>query len=176
MKDGTDAVSDWPLLNALLNSAGGASWVSLHHGGGVGMGYSQHSGMVIVADGTRCRGRLERVLINDRGSGVMRHADAGYEAAVRCAREKVLHLPSLDFAQRPPRPACGERARVRGLAIGRGTSAQPLIPTFSPRAGRSGCEASRMDRQPLSAWSRSAMRSSGFSMPTERRIKRRRDP
>lgn len=96
MKDGTDAVSDWPLLNALLNTAGGASWVSLHHGGGVGMGYSQHSGMVIVADGTEAAAkRLERVLINDCGSGVMRHADAGYEQAVACAKRNHLNLPMI---------------------------------------------------------------------------------
>jgi len=96
MKDGTDAVSDWPLLNALLNTAGGASWVSLHHGGGVGMGYSQHSGMVIVADGTdAAEERLARVLVNDCGSGVMRHADAGYELAVRTAKEFGLKLPMV---------------------------------------------------------------------------------
>jgi urocanate hydratase len=96
MRDGTDAVSDWPLLNALLNTAGGASWVSLHHGGGVGMGYSQHAGMVIVADGSDAAAkRLERVLINDSGSGVMRHADAGYEQAVECAKRNHLHLPMI---------------------------------------------------------------------------------
>jgi len=96
MKDGTDAVSDWPLLNALLNTAGGATWVSLHHGGGVGMGYSQHSGMVIVADGTDAAAkRLARVLVNDCGSGVMRHADAGYEAAVACAKRNGLNLPMI---------------------------------------------------------------------------------
>ena len=96
MKDGTDAVSDWPLLNALLNTAGGASWVSLHHGGGVGMGYSQHSGMVIVADGTdEAAKRLARVLVNDCGSGVMRHADAGYEIAQNCAKRNGLNLPML---------------------------------------------------------------------------------
>ncbi len=96
MKDGTDAVSDWPLLNALLNTAGGASWVSLHHGGGVGMGYSQHSGMVIVADGTEAAAkRLARVLVNDCGSGVMRHADAGYEQAVACAKRNGLNLPMI---------------------------------------------------------------------------------
>ena len=96
MKDGSDAVSDWPLLNALLNTASGATWVSLHHGGGVGMGYSQHSGMVIVADGTpEAAKRLERVLWNDPGTGVMRHADAGYQEAIDCAREKGLDLPSL---------------------------------------------------------------------------------
>lgn len=97
MMDGTDAVSDWPLLNALLNTASGATWVSLHHGGGVGMGYSQHAGMVIVADGTAdAARRLERVLTNDPGTGVMRHADAGYEIAKECAREQGLKLPMLD--------------------------------------------------------------------------------
>lgn len=96
MKDGSDAVSDWPLLNALLNTAGGATWVSLHHGGGVGMGYSQHSGVVIVADGTpEAARRLERVLWNDPATGVMRHADAGYEIAQDCAREKGLKLPGI---------------------------------------------------------------------------------
>jgi urocanate hydratase len=96
MKDGSDAVSDWPLLNALLNTASGATWVSLHHGGGVGMGYSQHSGVVILADGTpEAARRLERVLWNDPGTGVMRHADAGYETAIECAREKGLNLPGL---------------------------------------------------------------------------------
>ena len=96
MKDGTDAVSDWPLLNALLNTAGGATWVSLHHGGGVGMGYSQHSGMVIVADGTDAAAeRLARVLVNDCGSGVMRHADAGYELAIATAKKQGLNLPMV---------------------------------------------------------------------------------
>lgn len=96
MRDGTDAVSDWPLLNALLNTAGGATWVSLHHGGGVGMGYSQHSGVVIVADGTEAAAkRLGRVLVNDCGSGVMRHADAGYEAAIECAKRNKLNLPMI---------------------------------------------------------------------------------
>jgi len=96
MRDGTDAVSDWPLLNALLNASGGATWVSIHHGGGVGMGYSQHAGMVIVADGSEAAAkRLARVLVNDSGSGVMRHADAGYELAARTAREQGLNLPML---------------------------------------------------------------------------------
>ncbi|TFW10981.1 urocanate hydratase [Brevundimonas intermedia] len=96
MMDGSDAVSDWPLLNALLNTASGASWVSLHHGGGVGMGYSQHSGVVIVADGTPdAARRLERVLWNDPATGVMRHADAGYDIAKAAAREHELNLPSL---------------------------------------------------------------------------------
>jgi urocanate hydratase len=94
MKDGSDVISDWPLLNALLNTASGATWVSLHHGGGVGMGYSQHAGMVIVADGTDdAARRLARVLWNDPGTGVMRHADAGYDIATDCAREQGLDLP-----------------------------------------------------------------------------------
>ena len=97
MKDGTDAVSDWPLLNALLNTAGGATWVSLHHGGGVGMGYSQHSGVVIVADGTaEASEKLGRVLFNDPATGVMRHADAGYEIAKQSARDNHLNLPMLN--------------------------------------------------------------------------------
>ncbi|KAA0594028.1 urocanate hydratase [Azospirillum lipoferum] len=96
MKDGTDAVSDWPLLNALLNTASGATWVSLHHGGGVGMGFSQHSGMVIVCDGSDAAARrLERVLWNDPATGVMRHADAGYDIAIECAKEQGLNLPFL---------------------------------------------------------------------------------
>jgi urocanate hydratase len=96
MLDGSDAVSDWPLLNALLNTAGGATWVSLHHGGGVGMGFSQHAGVVIVADGTEAAARrLSRVLWNDPASGVMRHADAGYPLAVETARDAGLDLPSV---------------------------------------------------------------------------------
>jgi urocanate hydratase len=96
MKDGSDAVSDWPLLNALLNTASGATWVSLHHGGGVGIGYSQHAGVVIVCDGTDAAAkRIERVLWNDPASGVMRHADAGYEEAIACAREHDLKLPMV---------------------------------------------------------------------------------
>jgi urocanate hydratase len=96
MKDGSDAVSDWPLLNALLNTASGATWVSLHHGGGVGMGFSQHSGMVIVCDGTEdAARRLERVLWNDPATGVMRHADAGYDIAIECAKEHQLNLPGI---------------------------------------------------------------------------------
>jgi urocanate hydratase len=96
MRDGSDAVSDWPLLNALLNTASGATWVSLHHGGGVGMGFSQHAGMVIVADGTpEAAARLERVLWNDPATGVMRHADAGYEDAIEAAHTHKLVLPSL---------------------------------------------------------------------------------
>jgi len=96
MRDGSDAVADWPLLNALLNCASGATWVSIHHGGGVGIGYSQHAGMVIVCDGTEAADRrLERVLWNDPASGVMRHADAGYDIAIECAREHGLKLPSI---------------------------------------------------------------------------------
>ncbi|HEX6333873.1 MAG TPA: urocanate hydratase, partial [Flavisolibacter sp.] len=93
MKDGSDAVADWPILNALVNTAGGASWVSLHHGGGVGMGFSIHAGMVIVADGTEAAAaRLSRVLRNDPGLGVIRHADAGYEEAKATAAEHDLSL------------------------------------------------------------------------------------
>jgi urocanate hydratase len=96
MRDGSDAVSDWPLLNALLNTAGGATWVSLHHGGGVGMGYSQHAGVVIVCDGSDAAAkRIDRVLWNDPATGVMRHADAGYEIAADCAREHGLNLPMV---------------------------------------------------------------------------------
>ena len=97
MMDGSDAVADWPLLNALLNTASGATWVSLHHGGGVGMGYSMHSGQVVLADGTdEAAARVGRVLWNDPGTGVMRHADAGYEIAKECAREQGLDLPSIE--------------------------------------------------------------------------------
>jgi len=100
MRDGSDAVADWPLLNALLNTASGATWVSIHHGGGVGMGYSQHAGVVIVCDGTPAAARrIERVLWNDPGTGVMRHADAGYEEAIACARERGLDLPFLTAAR-----------------------------------------------------------------------------
>ena len=100
MRDGSDAVADWPLLNALLNTASGATWVSIHHGGGVGMGYSQHAGVVIVCDGTPAAARrIERVLWNDPATGVMRHADAGYESAIECAREQGLNLPFLDAAR-----------------------------------------------------------------------------
>ncbi|HEY4553266.1 MAG TPA: urocanate hydratase [Bacillaceae bacterium] len=97
MKDGSDAVADWPILNALINAVGGASWVSVHHGGGVGMGYSLHAGMVIVADGTKeAEARLERVLTSDPGMGVVRHADAGYELAKKTAREKSINMPMLE--------------------------------------------------------------------------------
>ena len=96
MQDGSDAVSDWPLLNAMLNTASGATWVSLHHGGGVGMGFSQHSGMVIVCDGTdEAAKRIARVLHNDPATGVMRHADAGYDIAIDCAQQQGLNLPMI---------------------------------------------------------------------------------
>ncbi len=96
MIDGSDAVADWPLLNAMLNTASGATWVSIHHGGGVGIGYSQHAGMVALADGTDdAAARLECVLWNDPASGVMRHADAGYDIAIDCARDNGLNLPML---------------------------------------------------------------------------------
>ena len=98
MRDGTDAVSDWPLLNAMVNTASGATWVSIHHGGGVGMGYAQHAGLVIVCDGTEdADRRIARVLWNDPASGVMRHADAGYEMAIDCARENDLELPMITY-------------------------------------------------------------------------------
>ena len=97
MKDGSDAVSDWALLNALLSTASGATWVSLHHGGGVGMGFSQHAGLVIVCDGSEdARKRVSRVLWNDPATGVMRHADAGYDLAIDCAVEQGLDLPMLE--------------------------------------------------------------------------------
>ena len=97
MKDGSDAIADWPILNALVNVASGASWVSFHHGGGVGIGYSLHAGQVIVADGTdEMRERLERVLTNDPGMGVIRHADAGYETAIETARREGIPIPMLD--------------------------------------------------------------------------------
>jgi urocanate hydratase len=97
MMDGSDAIADWPLLNAMLNTACGASWVSLHHGGGVGIGYSLHSGMVAVADGTEMADRrLERVLTADPGTGVMRHADAGYPMAIETANERGVDLPMIN--------------------------------------------------------------------------------
>lgn len=96
MKDGSDAIADWPILNALLNAVSGASWVSVHHGGGVGIGYSIHAGQVIVADGTpEAEKRLQRVLTNDPGTGVMRHVDAGYDEAAVVARERGVKIPSL---------------------------------------------------------------------------------
>ncbi|MDB5306428.1 MAG: urocanate hydratase [Gemmataceae bacterium] len=107
MMDGSDAVSDWPFLNALLNTASGATWVSIHHGGGVGMGFSQHAGVVIVCDGTpEAARRIARVLRNDPGTGVMRHADAGYEAAKHCARENQLDLPMIEGEPHPSTNRC----------------------------------------------------------------------
>ena len=98
MIDGSDAIADWPLLNAMVNVASGASWVSLHHGGGVGMGRSMHSGQVSVADGTKLAAqKIERVLTNDPGMGVIRHADAGYDIAIDTARERHVHVPMLDI-------------------------------------------------------------------------------
>jgi urocanate hydratase len=97
MKDGSDAIADWPILNALVNTAAGATWVSVHHGGGVGIGYSLHAGMVVVADGTdEAAARLERVLTTDPGMGVIRHADAGYERALEVARERGVRVPMAD--------------------------------------------------------------------------------
>ena len=96
MRDGSDAIADWPILNALVNTAAGASWVSIHHGGGMGIGYCQHAGMVVVADGSDGRGTAERVLTSDPGMGVVRHADAGYERAIEVARERGVHIPMLD--------------------------------------------------------------------------------
>jgi len=121
MRDGSDAVSDWPLLNALLNTAGGATWVSLHHGGGVGMGYSQHAGVVIVCDGSAAAARrIERVLWNDPGTGVMRHADAGYEIAAACAKEQGLNMPMLRHdAQTSAEsgPSCIDGTGARGRLV-----------------------------------------------------------
>ncbi|HZW00046.1 MAG TPA: hypothetical protein VFF55_00675, partial [Candidatus Deferrimicrobium sp.] len=96
MRDGSDAIADWPMLNALVNTAAGATWVSIHHGGGTGIGYSQHAGMVVVADGTDlAAAKLERVLTTDPGMGVVRHVDAGYERAIEVARERGVHIPML---------------------------------------------------------------------------------
>jgi urocanate hydratase len=97
MRDGSDAIADWPVLNALLNTAAGATWVSVHHGGGVGIGYSLHAGMVVVADGTdAAAARLERVLTTDPGMGVIRHADAGYDRALEVARERGVRVPMAE--------------------------------------------------------------------------------
>jgi urocanate hydratase len=102
MRDGSDAIADWPILNALLNTAAGATWVSFHHGGGVGIGYSLHAGMVIVADGTpEAAARLERVLTTDPGMGVIRHADAGYDRAIEVARERGVRIPMDEQAPSP---------------------------------------------------------------------------
>ncbi|MDU4364416.1 MAG: urocanate hydratase [Klebsiella oxytoca] len=135
MRDGSDAVSDWPLLNALLNTASGATWVSLHHGGGVGMGFSQHSGMVIVCDGTdEAAARIARVLHNDPATGVMRHADAGYDIAIECATEQGLNLPMVAFAAIDDSVACvnailAEGRTAYGINTGFGLLAQTRIST-----------------------------------------------
>jgi urocanate hydratase len=98
MKDGSDAIADWPVLNALINTACGAGWVSVHHGGGVGIGYSLHAGMVVVADGSDdAAQRLERVLTSDPATGVIRHVDAGYEEAIHCAEERGVQVPGLNY-------------------------------------------------------------------------------
>jgi urocanate hydratase len=98
MKDGSDAIADWPILNALINTACGAGWVSVHHGGGVGIGYSLHAGMVVVADGSAdAEDRLRRVLTSDPGTGVLRHVDAGYDEAVRCALDRGVQVPGLNY-------------------------------------------------------------------------------
>ncbi len=103
MQDGSDAISDWPVLNALLNAVAGATWVSFHHGGGVGIGFSQHAGQVIVADGTPAAARrLERVLTTDPGLGIVRHADAGYKEAIRAARRHKIKMPMLDEGTSEP--------------------------------------------------------------------------
>jgi urocanate hydratase len=102
MRDGSDAIADWPLLNALVNTAAGASWVSIHNGGGVGIGYSQHAGMVVVADGSEeADRRLARVLTSDPGTGIMRHADAGYERAIEVAEQAHLTIPMREPAGKP---------------------------------------------------------------------------
>ena len=115
MRDGSDAIADWPLLNALVNTAAGATWVSIHHGGGMGIGYSQHAGMVVVADGTELAARkLERVLTTDPGMGVIRHADAGYERAIEVARERGVRIPMLeDGSPRRPCRAAGRSSSHR---------------------------------------------------------------
>jgi urocanate hydratase len=106
MRDGSDAIADWPILNALLNTASGASWVSVHHGGGVGIGYSLHAGMVVVADGTAdAANRLSRVLTNDPGTGVMRHVDAGYPEAIEFARQQGVNIPMLEGNTGGSRPS-----------------------------------------------------------------------
>jgi urocanate hydratase len=98
MRDGSDAIADWPILNALINTACGAGWVSVHHGGGVGIGYSLHAGMVVVADGSSsAEERLQRVLTSDPGMGVLRHVDAGYDEAIQCARDRGVSVPELNY-------------------------------------------------------------------------------
>ncbi len=128
MLDGTDAVADWPLLNALVNTAAGASWVSIHHGGGVGIGYSQHAGMVVVADGTDLAAqKLERVLTTDPAMGVLRHVDAGYERAIEVARTRGIHVPMLE-----------DCVRVGGLTALGGSGAVSPTGVVGDRADRHG--------------------------------------
>ena len=116
MRDGSDAIADWPILNALLNTAAGATWVSVHHGGGVGIGNSIHAGMVVLADGSAdAAERLERVLTTDPGTGVMRHADAGYDEALEAAHEHGLDLPSLRARRRPAKRLSMTRLLIRDL-------------------------------------------------------------
>ena len=156
-------MSDWPLLNALLNTAGGATWVSIHHGGGVGMGYSQHAGVVIVCDGTEAAGRrMKRVLWNDPGTGVMRHADAGYPIAIDCAREQGLDLPMIAGPNKVGRTLVTEAVELRAghltLAApaadfprSRGAVARPGRPRPHRRRGGSGRQDRRRPAMPLTA-------------------------
>jgi urocanate hydratase len=117
MRDGSDAVADWPFLNAMLNTASGASWVSIHNGGGVGIGYSQHAGQVVVADGTReMAERIERVLTNDPGIGVARHADAGYPEAIAFAKKSGIKIPMPEASQNQPAGAIAEKIHHRNPA------------------------------------------------------------
>ncbi len=138
MKDGSDAVADWPILNALINAVGGATWVSVHHGGGVGMGYSIHAGMVIVADGTDdAARRLERVLTSDPGMGVARHADAGYDRAAQVARERGVRVPMLDRSRAvSPAPTTIPRPDLVAALVGRAGAGAPLVLTGPPGAGK----------------------------------------
>ena len=133
MMDGSDAIGDWPILNAMLNAVNGATWVSVHHGGGVGIGYSLHAGMVIVADGTaEAARRLERVLTGDPGMGVVRHADAGYPQAIACARERGVDVPML-APPTPPTQTTRRRSRSDGSVAAAGG---PRLAAARPRAGR----------------------------------------
>jgi len=139
MKDGSDAIADWPLLNALLNTAAGASWVSIHHGGGVGIGYSIHSGMVCVADGSdMAERRLARVLTSDPGTGVMRHADAGYEDAIAVANERGVDLPMITPSHEPgnTHSRCDAVSRPDGAHARTWPSSSPRA-RITPRGGRS---------------------------------------
>ncbi len=137
MRDGSDAIADWPLLNALLNTAAGATWVSIHHGGGVGIGYSQHAGMVVVADGTpEAARRLERVLTTDPGTGVMRHADAGYQEAIDCARRTGIKIPMLPGTPSALRLTGSPAALVAALAAGPWPGAGRGLAALARTSGR----------------------------------------